>query len=461
MAKLKRTTIGEFLKEREGRYDPDDKKLQGLERLNKIDFTGEVHLSGKGSKTDMIIIHPGDLVISGINVAKGAVAVYQGQKPITATIHYSSYQFDKDLIDIEYFKRFVKSKAFIKLLEVRGGIKTEIKPKHFLPIEIDLPTIHKQHEVVAFFRRIENEIGELGYEISTQSNYLTKLKQSVLQDAIKGKLTAEWRKQNPKLISGEHHASNLLDKIRAEKELLIKGGKLRKEKPLPDFARKENLFSIPDGWVWCRLGDVILSAKDGPHFSPQYSSEGIPFISTRNISPRGVDFSSAKYITAEYHQEISRKCKPEKWDILYTKGGSTGIARVNTYDIDFNVWVHVAVLKKPTFMDPFYIQHCLNSPHCYGQSQDLTHGIGNQDLGLTRMVNITTPLPPLDEQHEIVKQIDRLMAIIDELEEQVSVRKDRSELLMQSVLREAFTEGSSNEAKTDQMMGELHVESKK
>jgi len=90
------------------------------ERLNKIDFTGEIHLSGKGSKTDMIVVEHGDLVISGINIAKGAVAVYQGENPITATIHYSSYQFDKDQIDIEYFKK--KMISALKIPFSRVGI---------------------------------------------------------------------------------------------------------------------------------------------------------------------------------------------------------------------------------------------------------------------------------------------------------------------------------------------------
>ena len=229
MAKRTKAHIGQFLKEREGRYSPDDKKLSGLERLNKIDFSGEIHLSSKGSKTDMIIVEPGDLVISGINVAKGAIAVYQGSKPITATIHYSSYGFDKDRIDIEYFKRFVKSQAFIQALEVRGGIKTEIKPKHFLPIEIDLPDIGEQREIVSLFRRVEDEIGELGSEISTQVQYLNMLRQAVLQDAIEGKLTVEWRKHNPNLVGGENHASKLLEKIRAAKnQLLMKAGYVKK-----------------------------------------------------------------------------------------------------------------------------------------------------------------------------------------------------------------------------------------
>ncbi|MFA5879101.1 MAG: hypothetical protein WC860_02900 [Candidatus Margulisiibacteriota bacterium] len=98
-----------FLTEREGRYKPNDKKISNYYRLNKIDFSGTIHLSDKLSKTDMIIVEPGDLVISGINVAKGAISVYEGKEPITATIHYSSYIFDKNKINIDYFKRYLKS----------------------------------------------------------------------------------------------------------------------------------------------------------------------------------------------------------------------------------------------------------------------------------------------------------------------------------------------------------------
>ena len=150
MGEWKSVKISQFLKEREGRYDPGDEAVQGLKRLNKIDFSGEIHLSGKGSKTDMIIVEPGDLVISGINVSKGALAVYRGDEPITATIHYSSYAFDERQIDIDYFKRFVRSQSFVQTLkdQVKGGIKIEIKPKHFLPLEIHLPDIESQKENV-------------------------------------------------------------------------------------------------------------------------------------------------------------------------------------------------------------------------------------------------------------------------------------------------------------------------
>ena len=87
MGEWKKVRIGEFLTERQGRYKPDDNAIATYKRLDKIDFSGTVHISEKPSKTDMIVVQPGDLVISGINVAKGAIAVYQGMEPVTATIH--------------------------------------------------------------------------------------------------------------------------------------------------------------------------------------------------------------------------------------------------------------------------------------------------------------------------------------------------------------------------------------
>ena len=130
MSEWKKVKIGDFLTEREGRYKPNDKEISKYQRLDKIDFSGHIHISDKPTKTDMIIVFPGDLIISGINVAKGAISVYQGKEPVCATIHYSSYTFDDKKVDLDYFKYFVKSPAFIFALQqqVKGGIKTEIKP---------------------------------------------------------------------------------------------------------------------------------------------------------------------------------------------------------------------------------------------------------------------------------------------------------------------------------------------
>ena len=212
MTQWKKVKIGDFLTEREGRFKPDDKTIANYQRLDKIDFSGTIHLSTKPTKTDMILVHPGDLVISGINVAKGAITVYQGKQPVCATIHYSSYTFNPTLVDLDYFKYFVKSPAFVEALkqQVKGGIKTEIKPKHLLPLEISIPNLPEQKRIVSEISENLNKIEQLTTEIESQKSYIKQLRQNILQDAIEGKLTADlpcrqagWRKSHFKNLSGK------------------------------------------------------------------------------------------------------------------------------------------------------------------------------------------------------------------------------------------------------------------
>jgi len=441
MLERKRTCIGQLLKEREGRYSPDDKMLSGLERLKKINFSGEIHISNRGSKTDMIIVEPGDLVISGINVAKGAVAVYQGEKPITATIHYSSYKFDKEQIDIEYFKRFVKSRSFIQALEVRGGIKTEIKPKHFLSIEIDLPDIKEQRTIVSFFKKVEDEIEELGFEILTQFRYLDILRQAVLQEAIEGKLTAEWRKQNSQLISGENHASKLLEKIKAEKERLIKESRIKRGKKQAPFNLSEILLNIPEAWSYPELDDITRIITDGTHQTPTYVENGRIFLSAQNVKPFKFMPERSRFVTEQAYLDYTRNIKAEKGDLLVGRVGSKGETAVIDIDLDFAFYVSLGLVK--TFKEltvPQYLAIVMNSPYGFkyasGNMSSLGASAGNLNLGHIRSFPI--PLPSFAEQQAIVEQVDKLMVIIDILEKQVTERKEQSGLLMQSVLRKAF-----------------------
>lgn len=271
MSEWRKVKIGTFLKERKGKHKPDAPAIVGLKRLNKIDFSGRIHLSDKPTKTDMIIVHSGDLVISGINVAKGAIAVHQGAESIAATIHYSAYEFDDSLIDIDFLKRFLKSPAFMSALkeQTKGGIKTEIKAKTLLSIVVQLPELTEQKAINQKFQAFENELVALASEISNQKTYLAKLRQSILQEAIEGKLTADWRTENPvRLGDPNTDAAALLAAIQTEKQTLIAQGKLKKEKPLPPISNHEMPFALPEGWRWVRLIEIV---KESPRngYSPK------------------------------------------------------------------------------------------------------------------------------------------------------------------------------------------------
>jgi type I restriction enzyme, S subunit len=162
--------------------------------------------------------------------------------------------------------------------------------------------------------------------------------------------------------------------------------------------------SNPKDWSRGRLGDVIFSASDGPHVSPKYSDAGVPFLSTRHVRAGEITWKDLKFISKEEAEVHWRKCKPEPGDLLYTKGGTTGLAAAVTTTEPFAVWVHLALLKpNPSKVDSLWLESMLNCPFCYRQAQELTHGIANRDLGLTRMVNIGIFLPPIREQREFTR----------------------------------------------------------
>lgn len=201
----------------------------------------------------------------------------------------------------------------------------------------------------------------------------------------------------------------------------------------------EWLGDIPDHWGRVQLGKVCLQVSDGPHFSPQYLDEGIMFLSARNIKVDGWSLSDAKYISEQDFEEFSKRVTPVRGDVLYTKGGTTGVARVVDFDARFQVWVHVAVLKiDHSVADPFYVAYALNSSGCYEQSQLYTRGATNNDLGLTRMTKIWLALPPLQEQLEVVKELDRksssLDLLVSEAEKAVLLLQERRSSLISAAV---------------------------
>ena len=338
--------------------------------------------------------------------------------------------------------------------ENRQGV-TQVNLNTDIVREIHLP-LAPRPEQLRVVAEIEKQLTRLDAGVAALKRVQAKLRlyrASVLKAACEGRLVpteAELaRREGRPCETGEQLLARVLQERRTKWEsdqvakMLAAGGppkdedwkKKYREPPLPDMA---SLPEVPKGWAPVNLGLVAWSVKDGPHYSPKYVDAGIPFVSGGQVRPSGVDFASAKYISPELHLELLQRCHPEKGDILYTKGGTTGIARVNTYDHEFSVWVHVAVLKLVESAKPFFVQHALNSPLCYRQAQRHTHGVGNQDLGLTRMVWITFGLPPMAEQARIAKEVDQQMSTVDQIDCSIDIELKGADRLRQAILKRAF-----------------------
>ncbi|WP_202942112.1 restriction endonuclease subunit S [Alteromonas macleodii] len=191
--------------------------------------------------------------------------------------------------------------------------------------------------------------------------------------------------------------------------------------------------SNPKGWKPAKMGDLIEFAKDGPHVSPKYSDSGIPFLSTRHVKPSGVVWEDLKYVSQEEADVHWKKCKPQKGDVLYTKGGTTGIACPVDFEKEFAVWVHVALVRpKPKLANHIWLTHMLNTKFCYQQSQRYTRGATNKDLGLKRMVDIEMYAPPIEEQERFVKVRENVLGLLSKFDE------SSSDSLFNSLSQSAF-----------------------
>lgn len=428
--------IGSFLKERTGRFKPAEANKMGLKRVEKIDFSGTYHLVEKVTNTDMILVKKGDLLISGINAEKGAVTVYDETEDALATIHYSSYEFDKKKIDVEYFRWFLISDAFKNLLKENAvsGIKTELKAKHLLPLEIYLPGLDEQRQIVLNIRKKHKKVSDIQSLVEEQEAYLQQLRQAILQEAVQGKLTKQEKNDEP--------SDKLLQRIKVEKQKLIAAGKLKKEKELPPITEDKIPFELPKGWVWCRLGEVCI--KIGSGSTPRggrevYKTSGIKFIRSQNVYNEGLVFDNIAYIDESTHKKMEgTKVLPN--DILLNiTGGSIGRAALVPSDFDeANVSQHVTIIRTVSIVNRKFIHKLMLSPFFQDYIMATQTGGNREGLAKKNMELMLIPLPPLSEQQRIVAKVEQLMQIVNVLENQLNQSHVQSGQLLQAVLKEAF-----------------------
>ena len=230
------------------------------------------------------------------------------------------------------------------------------------------------------------------FELLTRApENVAKLKGLILQLAVRGKLV----EQDP----ADEPASELLKRIQAEKARLIAEGKIKKEKPLPPIAEDEIPYALPEGWVWCRLGEICHVITDGTHHTPTYTNSGIPFLSVKNVSKGYLSFSDTRFISLEEHELLIKRCHPEYEDILLTKVGTTGIAKMIDTKQRFSIFVSLALLKfNKTMIYPFFLENVLNSPIVKKQSDEGTEGVGNKNLVLRKIKAFMVPFSPFNEQ---------------------------------------------------------------
>ena len=329
----------------------------------------------------------------------------------------------------EYLFYFLMSQksAFVKRGE--GGAQPNISKEKIISTLMPLPSLTEQYRIVAKIKKVLPlvEQYEIAYsEVNSLNNSFPELlKKSILQEAVQGKLVPQDPNDEP--------ASVLLERIRAEKQALIKAGKIKKDKNESVIFRRDNShyeklngierciddeiqFDIPDNWCWCRLGSVVEKLTDGTHKTPKYQPSGVPFLSVKDISSGKISFDDCKYVSQAEHNELYNRCDPKFGDMLLTKVGTTGIPVLINTKIEFSLFVSVALVKfNHQYLYDKYFLYMLQSPLVQKQCAKNTKGVGNKNWVMRDIADTLLVIPPITEQYHIVERIEQLLNVTNRL----------------------------------------------
>lgn len=254
----------------------------------------------KAGELGCTFLKVGDVLISRMADPLGRACIFPGDaKPAVTVVDACIVRCGNDSVSPTWLMHCLNSAKIRKEMEARAGGTTRqrVSRSNLAEIELPIPPVVEQRRIVAKLEELLARSKKAKESLDRIPPLLEKLRKSILAAAFRGDLTKDWREAHPAVEPAEE----LLARIRAERrkrweeEMREKGKDPRKltyEEPAQ--VDTEGLPDLPRAWCWICLGEVAFSVKDGPHFSPKYVEDGIPFISARNIRPEGIDFTTAK-----------------------------------------------------------------------------------------------------------------------------------------------------------------------
>ncbi len=367
-----------------------------------------------------------DLVIPARGNSIGHVTyIIDDEASCTQTTIWMKLYLKKISVFLFYFFLCCKNKLFVH----NGAAIPQITIAKIQECLFPLPPLAEQERIVKEIRKYEPLIAEydkLEKQLTKLENEITdKLKKSILQYAIEGKLV----KQDP----NDEPASVLLEKIKAEKEKLIREGKIKRDKNESYIYQGDDknyyekntknnqildisdyIFDIKKSWKWCTLGQLTKQITDGTHKTPEYTNTGIPFLSIQNISSGKFDLAHLKYISINEHKVLSKRCNPEVNDILLCRIGTLGKPIINKLDFEFSIFVSLGLIKLVLNEPLNYVYLVLSSPHISNFIDFIKVGGGTHTfkINVEDINKFPIPLPPLAEQQRIVNKVERLFNVL-------------------------------------------------
>jgi len=294
----------------------------------RINYKGVVLRGSQDGATiltkNQFVVSAGQFILSRIDARNGAFGIIPEElEGAIVTNDFLAFDINEDEVEREFFNVFLQSPVFLEacIKASRGNTnRKRVDEDFFLNYQVNLPPLPEQRDLIEQINKGRTQIAIAQGEITHQQSLLAKLKQAVLQEAIQGKLTADWRADYPDV----EHASQLLDRIQAEKDLLIATKRFRPEKPLPKVTASEIPFEIPEGWEWCRMGSILEEKpRNGVSLKPVEFETKAKTLKLSATSSGTFDGSQTKYLDLDVEAD----------SYLWLKDGDILIQRANSLEL--------------------------------------------------------------------------------------------------------------------------------
>lgn len=365
-----------------------EEKLKGFEV-----FEGDIIVSCAGTIGETYIM-PSGIERGIINQALMRIKLFNG-----INIEYFLIYFDFILKET--------SKESSKGSAIKNIPPFDIFKKMLLP----LPPLEEQKRIVAKVDSLFKLIDELDRNKQDLLQNISDARSKVLQLAIQGKIAPQDENDEP--------ACALLERIKKEKEQLIKNKIIKKEKPLSEINEDEKIFKLPKSWEWVKLGNISQKIHYGYTASAEENNTGIKLLRITDIQDNKVNWNTVPFCKIEKNKLDS--CKLNNDDLLIARtGGTIGKSFLVTNIEHEAVFASYLIRVKPlSNISAKYIKIFLDAPFYWEQLRQKSQGTGQPNVNAVSLSNLVMPLPPLEEQERIVAKVDAIMNYLDRLEKEI------------------------------------------
>jgi len=354
---------------------------------------------------------------------------------------------NRSKVELKYFYWAIRYSRPRLVQSGKGGVQKNISQTVLKDFRIPLPPLDEQRDIVAKIEELFSNLDAGAGSLQTAQKQLERYRLSVLQAAVEGRLTAQWRQQNPDVEPAEELLERILEERREQWEKDYRAKYRKKDKDLPKYWESRysppeeielpsDLPSVPDTWKWASLGYLTDMTSGGTpkRSNDSYFGGDIPWLKSGEL-PDGIVSEAEESITKAGFENSSTNIFPEGTLLIALYGATTGKLGILNFDAATNQAVCGLLLTDSLYTDYlfWYLRHF--------RSELLSKRFGGaqKNISQTILKKIPVPLPPLDEQKQIVAEVERLLSVTDDAVETIGKEETRASRLRQSILKQAFS----------------------